>query len=100
MRLLFLVLVNTRTQGKRKFAAVMLRRLAKLGITKTDPQELTPEVGVWASVCACVCSSLFRSQRKQEPEPADRARRGFGLNVYLGGGLRRACVLSGLKDAG
>ncbi|PNW73619.1 hypothetical protein CHLRE_13g566000v5 [Chlamydomonas reinhardtii] len=30
-------------QGKRKFAAVMLRRLAKLGITKTDPQELTPE---------------------------------------------------------
>eukprot|EP00198_Chlamydomonas_reinhardtii_P004352 XP_001693688.1 10-formyltetrahydrofolate synthetase [Chlamydomonas reinhardtii] len=43
VRLLFLVLVNTRTQGKRKFAAVMLRRLAKLGITKTDPQELTPE---------------------------------------------------------
>ncbi|PNH05613.1 Monofunctional C1-tetrahydrofolate synthase, mitochondrial [Tetrabaena socialis] len=30
-------------QGKRKFAAVMLRRLAKLGIDKTDPEELTPE---------------------------------------------------------
>ncbi|KAG2498479.1 hypothetical protein HYH03_003732 [Edaphochlamys debaryana] len=30
-------------QGKRKFAAVMLRRLAKLGINKTDPEELTPE---------------------------------------------------------
>ncbi|GLI62600.1 hypothetical protein VaNZ11_005139 [Volvox africanus] len=30
-------------QGKRKFAAVMLRRLAKLGIDKTDPDELTPE---------------------------------------------------------
>lgn len=30
-------------QGKRKFAPVMLRRLAKLGISKTDPEELTPE---------------------------------------------------------
>ncbi|GFR43990.1 hypothetical protein Agub_g5136 [Astrephomene gubernaculifera] len=30
-------------QGKRRFAPVMLRRLAKLGITKTDPEELTPE---------------------------------------------------------
>ncbi|GLC46308.1 hypothetical protein PLESTB_000997500 [Pleodorina starrii] len=30
-------------QGKRKFAPVMLRRLAKLGINKTDPEELTPE---------------------------------------------------------
>ncbi|EFJ51458.1 hypothetical protein VOLCADRAFT_79713 [Volvox carteri f. nagariensis] len=30
-------------QGKRKFATVMLRRLAKLGINKTDPDELTPE---------------------------------------------------------
>uniref|UniRef100_A0A7S0WIR1 formate--tetrahydrofolate ligase n=1 Tax=Chlamydomonas leiostraca TaxID=1034604 RepID=A0A7S0WIR1_9CHLO len=30
-------------QGRRTFAPVMLRRLAKLGITKTDPAELTPE---------------------------------------------------------
>jgi hypothetical protein len=30
-------------QGKRTFAPVMLRRLAKLGITKTDPNDLTPE---------------------------------------------------------
>lgn len=30
-------------QGKREFAAVMLRRLKKLGINKTDPSELTPE---------------------------------------------------------
>lgn len=29
--------------GKRFFSPVMLRRLAKLGITKTDPEELTPE---------------------------------------------------------
>lgn len=30
-------------QGKRKFAPVMLTRLQKLGINKTDPSELTPE---------------------------------------------------------
>ncbi|KXZ51232.1 hypothetical protein GPECTOR_13g719 [Gonium pectorale] len=30
-------------QGKRRFATVMHRRLAKLGISKTDPEELTPE---------------------------------------------------------
>src|ERR1700683_4805664 len=29
--------------GSRKFSPVMLRRLRKLGITKTDPNELTPE---------------------------------------------------------
>jgi formyltetrahydrofolate synthetase len=29
--------------GKRKFAAPMLKRLTKLGISKTDPDELTPE---------------------------------------------------------
>ncbi|GAX83295.1 hypothetical protein CEUSTIGMA_g10721.t1 [Chlamydomonas eustigma] len=29
--------------GKRTFAPVMFRRLAKLGITKTNPSELTPE---------------------------------------------------------
>jgi hypothetical protein len=29
--------------GKRSFAPVMLRRLKKLGIEKTDPSELTPE---------------------------------------------------------
>ncbi|KAF2224092.1 formate--tetrahydrofolate ligase-domain-containing protein [Elsinoe ampelina] len=30
-------------KGKREFAPVMFRRLKKLGITKTDPNELTPE---------------------------------------------------------
>ena len=30
-------------QGQRTFAPTMLRRLKKLGITKTDPEELTPE---------------------------------------------------------
>ncbi|KAJ3312622.1 hypothetical protein HDU93_004967, partial [Gonapodya sp. JEL0774] len=30
-------------KGKRQFSAVMLRRLRKLGIEKTDPAELTPE---------------------------------------------------------
>ncbi|VAI32950.1 unnamed protein product [Triticum turgidum subsp. durum] len=30
-------------EGKRRFADVMLRRLIKLGISKTDPDELTPE---------------------------------------------------------
>lgn len=29
--------------GKRSFAPVMLRRLQKLGITKTNPDDLTPE---------------------------------------------------------
>src|SRR6202453_3997458 len=29
--------------GSRKFSPVMLRRLRKLGITKTDPNELTPD---------------------------------------------------------
>lgn len=29
--------------GGRRFAAVMLRRLARLGIDKSDPNELTPE---------------------------------------------------------
>ena len=31
-------------EGKRRFADVMLRRLIKLGISKTNPDELTPEV--------------------------------------------------------
>ena len=30
-------------QGKRHFAPVMLRRLKKLGVDKTDPDDLTPE---------------------------------------------------------
>eukprot|EP00271_Cylindrocystis_brebissonii_P017957 TRINITY_DN4895_c0_g1_i3.p1 TRINITY_DN4895_c0_g1~~TRINITY_DN4895_c0_g1_i3.p1 ORF type:complete len:549 (-),score=101.26 TRINITY_DN4895_c0_g1_i3:364-2010(-) len=30
-------------EGKRSFSGVMLKRLAKLGITKTDPDELTEE---------------------------------------------------------
>jgi len=30
-------------QGKRRFSPTMLRRLKKLGISKTDPNELTPE---------------------------------------------------------
>ncbi|CAM0951615.1 unnamed protein product [Alopecurus aequalis] len=30
-------------EGKRRFADVMLRRLIKLGISKTNPDELTPE---------------------------------------------------------
>jgi formyltetrahydrofolate synthetase len=30
-------------KGNRKFSAAMLRRLEKLGIAKTDPNELTPE---------------------------------------------------------
>ena len=29
-------------KGQRKFAPLMLKRLQKLGITKTDPNELTP----------------------------------------------------------
>jgi hypothetical protein len=35
--------VTSNWQGKRTFAPVMLRRLAKLGIAKTDPSELAPE---------------------------------------------------------
>src|SRR6185436_13536005 len=35
--------------GSRRFSAIMLRRVKKLGIAKTDPNELTPEErGRWA----------------------------------------------------
>jgi len=40
---LFDRLVPAKKDGSRKFTTVMLRRLKKLGITKTDPNELTPE---------------------------------------------------------
>jgi hypothetical protein len=36
-------LCPTDKSGKRRFAAVMLGRLQRLGIDKTDPDELTPE---------------------------------------------------------
>jgi formyltetrahydrofolate synthetase len=40
---LFNALCPKSKQGKRRFAPVMLRRLKKLGINKTDPETLTPE---------------------------------------------------------
>ncbi len=40
---LFNALCPKNKQGKRRFAGVMLRRLKKLGINKTDPETLTPE---------------------------------------------------------
>jgi methylenetetrahydrofolate dehydrogenase (NADP+)/methenyltetrahydrofolate cyclohydrolase/formyltetrahydrofolate synthetase len=40
---LFLALCPVGKKGNRKFAPAMLRRLAKLGIEKTDPNDLTPE---------------------------------------------------------
>ena len=40
---LFNALCPKNKQGKRRFATVMLRRLKKLGINKTDPETLTPE---------------------------------------------------------
>jgi len=40
---LFRRLCPAEKNGARKFAPVMLRRLAKLGISKTDPNDLTPE---------------------------------------------------------
>jgi formyltetrahydrofolate synthetase len=40
---LFNALCPKDKQGKRRFAPVMLRRLKKLGINKTDPETLTPE---------------------------------------------------------
>ncbi len=40
---LFNALCPPDKQGKRKFSPSMLRRLKKLGINKTDPNELTPE---------------------------------------------------------
>jgi hypothetical protein len=39
-------------QGKRHFAKVMFKRLAKLGINKTDPDELTSEE-VRTRILAC-----------------------------------------------
>jgi formyltetrahydrofolate synthetase len=40
---LFNALCPKNKQGKRRFSPVMLRRLKKLGINKTDPETLTPE---------------------------------------------------------
>jgi formyltetrahydrofolate synthetase len=40
---LFNALCPASKDGKRRFAAPMLRRLSKLGIAKSDPNELTPE---------------------------------------------------------
>jgi formyltetrahydrofolate synthetase len=40
---LFNALCPKNKQGKRSFSPSMLRRLKKLGIEKTDPEELTPE---------------------------------------------------------
>jgi methylenetetrahydrofolate dehydrogenase (NADP+)/methenyltetrahydrofolate cyclohydrolase/formyltetrahydrofolate synthetase len=40
---LFNALCPADKTGKRKFSPTMLRRLKKLGIAKTDPNELTPE---------------------------------------------------------
>jgi formyltetrahydrofolate synthetase len=40
---LFNALCPPDKQGKRRFSPSMLRRLKKLGIDKTDPEELTPE---------------------------------------------------------
>ena len=40
---LFDRLMPATKDGSRRFSAIMLRRLKKLGITKTDPNELTPE---------------------------------------------------------
>ncbi|MBN1146789.1 MAG: formate--tetrahydrofolate ligase [Anaerolineales bacterium] len=40
---LFNALCPPDKEGKRKFSPSMLKRLAKLGIDKTDPNELTPE---------------------------------------------------------
>jgi formyltetrahydrofolate synthetase len=40
---LFNALCPKNKQGKRRFSGVMLRRLKKLGINKTDPETLTPE---------------------------------------------------------
>lgn len=40
---LFNALCPPNKEGKRRFSKPMLRRLAKLGIDKTDPDDLTPE---------------------------------------------------------
>jgi formyltetrahydrofolate synthetase len=42
-QVLFDRLCPAKKDGSRKFSGVMLRRLAKLGIDKTNPNELTPE---------------------------------------------------------
>jgi formyltetrahydrofolate synthetase len=42
-QVLFDRLCPAKKDGSRKFSSVMLRRLKKLGIAKTDPNELTPE---------------------------------------------------------
>lgn len=46
--------------GSRTFAPVMLRRLKKLGIDKTDPNELTPEEVTRSNSSQIILRSIFR----------------------------------------
>ena len=52
--------------GGRRFAPVMLRRLAKLGIDKTDPNDLTAEEKArWAGILKACSSSRHEAPGKQ-----------------------------------
>jgi hypothetical protein len=54
--------------GKRRFAAVMMGRLQRLGIDKTDPDDLTPEevrgsaaaAAAAAAACGAVCQARLQ----------------------------------------
>ena len=74
---LFNALCPLDKQGKRSFSPSMLRRLKKLGINKTDPNELTPEER--SSFCPPGYRPRFdhlaACNRYQRPLPArDRSR--------------------------
>ncbi len=81
-------------QGKRKFAPVMLRRLAKLGISKTDPEELTPEVGhvyqhacVWVKGTGC-CGIWVSWASARRTARSSRLRWGDEASTFVQWGMR------------
>ena len=69
---LFNALCPANKKGERKFSPTMLRRLKKLGIDKTDPNELTPEE---RSRCPPrhrpERHSMAARHRRQRPLPAE-----------------------------
>ncbi|MCK7499753.1 MAG: formate--tetrahydrofolate ligase [Comamonadaceae bacterium] len=61
-------------KGERRFSPIMLRRLKKLGIAKTDPADLTPEEKrrMFRLDIDPACDHLEPGHRHQRPLPARR----------------------------
>jgi formyltetrahydrofolate synthetase len=94
-RELFDRLCPANSEGQRRFSSIMLRRLAKLGITKTDPNDLTeaerssfarldidPESVSWRRVIDTSDRMLRQITIGQGPEESAAARiTGFDITV-------------------